>query len=163
MTLVEIIPVAQSDLGAQNARQRQQQFAGLQQIAPEPTGAPFPRVGVLGAGDYKGGTLSGTVDVTGINSPRVVGDVTLTGTVVVRGVVFGGEVTIGAQATASLVTCRFLKPVNVIAGGRVACTGCRFDGTAAILNAGVAADAATVGSVRTSGVAHVNATIVAEV
>ena len=162
--LVEVQPAQQTDLGAVNARAREQQFAGLQRIASQAQGSPFPSIGVLGSGTYKGGTLGGIVDVTGLSQPRVTGEVTLLGSALVRGVLFEEELHIGGACTVAFAGCRFLKPIRVDAGGRIGCSGgCRFDGTSAIINAGVAADAASTGCVKTSATAHVNVTVTGEV
>lgn len=163
MPVVQIQPPKQDSLGAQNDRNREQQFALLQQIAPKPPGSPFPNVGVLGSGSYRGAMLTGVVDVSGVNDPQVIGQVTFDGNGIVSGVDFREAVNVSATATVAFVRCRFNKAVNVASGGKVAATGCRFDGTSAILNAGGPLNASSNGCVKTSAVAHANTTILGEV
>jgi len=160
---VQINPAQQGPLDAQNDRNREQMFALLQQIAPLPSGNAFPTVGVLGTGTYRGAIINNTCDVTGLNDPQVVGKVTLNASAIISGVHFREEIDVGAVATVGFYRCRFEKVINVAAGGAIAATACRFDGTSAILNAGVAADAGSTGCVKTSVTAHTNTTIVNEV
>lgn len=163
MPVVQITPPTQDNLGAANDRAREVQFSLLQQIAPQPPGAAFPSVGVLGKGTYRGAVLNAHVDVFGLNQPMVIGPVTFKSTGTVDGVEFQNTVTLDATASVLFSRCRFLKPVTVASGGKIGCTACRFDGTSAILNAGLAASAASTGCVKTSATAHTNTTVTGEV
>lgn len=158
---VELVPSVEADLGdTENRRKREAAFSAVQSIAPVPPGNRV-RAGVLGPGDYRGDTLAFPARIDGLGWPQVTGVVTFQGAGhIVRGIVFTVGVNLSATANVEFADCVFLAPIVVLAGGRIGCSACRFDGTAAIANAGVPGDANRVGCVGSSAlVADANVTI----
>ena len=151
---VELVPAVETDLGeTENRRKREQAFGQVQSIAPVAPGNRV-RAGILGPGDYRGDTLAFPARIDGLGWPQVTGQVTFQGVGhIVRGLVFTVGVNLSATAVVEFTGCVFLAPIVVAAGGRIGCVACRFDGTAAIANAGVAANANRVGCVGSSALA----------
>ena len=73
-----------------------------------------------------------------------------------------GAPSVAAGATAILESCYLTELLAVAATGKVHCIGCVFDRNSAINNAGVSGNAYVIGCSRPSGVAHTNATTIAE-
>lgn len=148
-----------SDLDFHNLQERQKQFDVLARLMPVVAGAQF-QAGILAVGTYKGGTVK-DARVDGIGWPVVAGPATISGNAIVRGIVFVDVVNVQASATVEFHGCVFSKPVAVGGGGKVACSGCRFDGSSNVNNTGPAGNAVIAACVHTSGVAHVNVTAAA--
>ncbi len=145
-------------LEAENRRKREQAFASILALAPRGVGLGIA-AGILGPGTYRGGTVADGARIDGIGWPVVDGQVTFAGNAMVRGVVFKQAIVCPTDAVVQFVGCVFLEPFTLVGNPRVACSGCRFDGTANINNAaGAAIDVAIAGGTHTNGVAHVNVT-----
>lgn len=139
-----------------NTTQGNHALSNLARIQPALVGGIPAVVSNLGPGKYPGGTRA-AIQWVGIGAiPRIIEPLTLDGVCYISGVQFDSTVTLTATASVQFVGCIFNRPINVIAGGRCSVTGSRLDGTAAVLNAGVIANAQSVGNVKTSGVANTN-------
>jgi hypothetical protein len=146
-------------LSVEQQRQRQQAFGALAAIVPVAVGSKV-QAGLLGPGVYHGNTFAFPTRIDGIGWPRIDGQVTFQGAGhVCRGLVFEAAVNLSATANVEFLDCVFLAAVTVLAGGVICCDGGRFDGTSAILNAGLPAAAFRTGCVKTSTVADTNLTI----
>lgn len=163
MPRVELIPSKQSDEAAERQRRREATFGELAPITPATRNDMLAATALAGNGTYRGGVLPEDLDLTGVRGAAFDKSVTINGNGIVRGFVFNETVLLGAVAKVSFIGCTFQKAITVTAGGQIVATGCLFDGTSAILNAGAAADSGSVGNVKISTVAHTNTTVIFEV
>lgn len=163
MPRVELIPSKQSAEAAERQRRRESTFGELAPITPAVRNDMLEAASFAGSGTYRGGVLPEDFDLTGVRGAAFDKAVTINGTGIVRGFSFNEVLTLGAAAKVSFIGCTFQKAITVTAGGQIITTGCLFDGTSAILNAGAAADAGSVGNVKISAVAHTNTTVIFEV
>lgn len=159
----EIWPSKQSDEAAQRQRDRTQAVSALTPVAPIVPGDKLPAAGIVGVGVYRGGTVTGTLDLNCLTGAVMNEAVTFNATGIVRGMRFNNTVDLSATASVVFNDCRFYKPVTVAGGGKITVQGSVFDGTSAILNAGLAADAGSIGNLKLSATAHTNVTIIFEV
>lgn len=159
----EIAPDRLGDASAESLRMRQGMRDRLSPLTPAIPGDRIPLTGILGVGTYKGGTVQGFVDLTCTAGAKIEGDTLFDASGIVRGLRFNGAVSVSATGRMVFTNCRFFLPITVAAGGRVTTQSCTFDGTSAILNAGLAANAFSNGNVKLSATAHTNVTIISEV
>jgi len=75
---------------------------------------------------------------------------------------FVNAVSIAAAGSVIFNGCRFANTVAMTAGARAHFIGCYFYKNGSVQNAGVVTDAYIIGCVNKSGIAHTNATIIAE-
>lgn len=159
----EVWPSKQSDEAAQRQRDRTQAVSALAPMAPIVPGDKLPATGIVGAGSYRGGIVSGTLDLNCLTGAVMNEAVTFNATGIVRGLRFNQTVALSATASVVFNDCRFYYPITVASGGKVTVQGSVFDGTSAILNAGLAADAGSIGNLKLSATAHTNTTVIFEV
>lgn len=163
MPRIELIPNKQTDEAAERQRRREATFGELAPITPATRNDMLAATAFAGQGTYRGGVLPEDFDLTGVRGAAFDRAVTINGTGIVRGFVFNETVLLGVDAKVSFIGCTFQKAITVTSGGQIVATGCLFDGDSAILNAGAAADAGSVGNVKISVVAHTNTTVIFEV
>jgi hypothetical protein len=163
MPRIELIPNKQTDEAAERQRRREATFGELAPITPATRNDMLAATAFAGQGTYRGGVLPEDFDLTGVRGAAFDRAVTINGTGIVRGFVFNETVLLGVDAKVSFMGCTFQKAITVTAGGKIVATGCLFDGTSAILNAGAAADSGIVGGIKISAVAHTNTTVIFEV
>lgn len=147
---IELTKTGQDVIDLGNLQRRNVAFDRLLRIAPAILKDRPPESGILGPGTYSGGRYTVAVNLSALGEAVVTGEFDLASTAIVRNVTFSNTVTVRATADAMFHGCVFLVPIVVEAGGTIGCVGCRFDGTAAITNAGVPADANRVGCTGTS-------------
>jgi len=155
----------QSPVSAENQRQRQDAFVSLLRLEPAVLNDVLPSTGILGPGRYAGAAFSSSVHLSALGPSISTGEVNFKAgsSGIILGVIFKQPITIQNGVNVQFNGCVFQQPITVVSGGKVVCSGCRFDGDSAILNAGVNADAASVGCVKTSATSHTNTTIIGEV
>ena len=159
----EIWPAKQSDEAAQRQRDRTQALSALTPVAPIVPGDKLPASGIVGVGVYRGGTVTGTLDLNCLTGAVVNETIAFNATGIVRGLRFNQAVSLSATASVVFNDCRFYYPITVASGGKITVQGSVFDGTSAILNAGLAADAGSIGNLKLSATAHTNTTVIFEV
>ena len=119
----------------------------------------------LGPGDHLKTTISkeGTV-LKGIIGTYFSGLLTILedATLSVSGIRLEQGATIGENSTVVFTDCVFEQPVSMISGAKAHFIGCRLIDEANINNAGPAGNAYIIGCSRTSGVANLNVTVIAE-
>jgi hypothetical protein len=163
MPRVELIPSKQSAEAAERQRRREATFGEMAPIMPAARNDLLAASALAGNGTYLGGVLPADLDLTGVRGAAFDRAVTINGNGIVRGFVFNETVLLGPAAKVSFIGCTFQKAITVTTGGQIVATGCLFDGDSAILNAGAAANAGSVGNVKISATAHTNTTIIFEV
>lgn len=147
---IELTKTGQDVVDLGNLQRRNVAFDRLLRIAPAIVRDRPPESGILGPGTYNGGRYTAAVNLSALGEAIVTGVFDLVSTAIVRNVTFSNTVTVRATADAMFHGCVFLVPIVVESGGKIGCVGCRFDGTAAIANAGLPVNANRVGCVGTS-------------
>ena len=158
--LIELPSQDQTALDWQNQANRQAAFQ--RSLQPAQTGTSIA-TGILGPGMYKGGNLADKARVSGIGWPTVNGQVRLSGSVVVHGVVFSSPIAIAADGQVQLCNCIIEDVITMASGAKLVLSSSLIEGRGVIVNAGGAGDAQVIGNVRTSGTTDTNATVTAEV
>ena len=163
---MEILTGKQSSQAVLNQQIRDASVRPVQTWSPLPPGNPLSTTLTQSAvynllpGTYPAPTLTVPTTVNGMQS--ILPGMSIDTQATVKGCRFTDTVTLSSNARVVFDTCTFEAPVNTQPGGRATFNGCIFRGGYVNNSLGLPADVGIVGCFRTTGIPHINVTIIWE-